>query len=38
MKLFDTPLEPARLQRNSDDFAVVRQIADSGNDHPVLNA
>ena len=36
MKLFDTPLEPARLQRNSDDFAVVRQIAESGNDHPVL--
>jgi hypothetical protein len=36
MKLFDTPLEPPRLQRNSDDFAVVRQIAESGNDHPVL--
>jgi hypothetical protein len=36
MKLFDTALEPARLQRNSDDFAVVRQIAEGGNDHPVL--
>lgn len=36
MGLFDTPLAPARLQRNSDDFAVVRQIAESGNDHPVL--
>jgi len=36
MSLFDTPLEPARLQRNSDDFAAVRLIAESGNDHPVL--
>jgi hypothetical protein len=36
MKLFDTPLEPARLQRNSDDFAEVRRIAESSNDRPVL--
>lgn len=36
MKLFDMPLEAARLQHNSDDFAVVRQIAESGNNHPVL--
>jgi hypothetical protein len=36
MELFDTPLEPSRLQRNSDDFAEVRRIAESGNDHPVL--
>ena len=35
-ELFDTPLEPPRLQRNADDFAVVRQIAESGRDHPVL--
>ncbi len=36
MKLFDTPLEPPRLRRDSDDFAEVRRIAESGNDHPVL--
>jgi hypothetical protein len=36
MELFDTPLEPSRLQRNSDDFAAVRRIAESGNDYPVL--
>ena len=36
MELFDTPLEPSRLQRNSDDFAEVRRIAESVNDHPVL--
>ena len=36
MKLVHTTLEPPRLQRNEDDFAVVRQIAESGNDHPVL--
>ena len=36
MELFDTPLEPSRLQRNSDDFAEVRRIAESRNDHPVL--
>lgn len=35
MSLLDTPLEPAHLQRNSDDFAVVRLIAQSGSDHPV---
>ena len=28
MKLFDTPPEPTRLQRNSDDFIVV--MADRG--------
>ena len=36
MELFDTPLEPSRLQRNSDDFAEVRRIAESGTDRPVL--
>lgn len=36
MKLFDTSLEPSRLQRNSDDSAEVRRIAESSNDHPVL--
>jgi hypothetical protein len=36
MALFDTSLEPSRLQRNSDDFAEVRRIAESGTDHPVL--
>ena len=36
MELFATPLEPAHLQRNSDDFAEVRQIAETGNDGPVL--
>jgi hypothetical protein len=36
MKLFDTPLEPSRLQRNSGDFAEVRRIAESGDYHPVL--
>jgi len=35
MSLFDTPLEPERLQRNSDDFAVARRITKSGNDHPI---
>jgi hypothetical protein len=34
--LFDTPLEPPRLQRNGDDFAIVREIAEGGKDHPVL--
>lgn len=36
MKLVETPLEPTHLQRNSDDFAIVRRIAESGKDHPVL--
>jgi hypothetical protein len=36
MKLFDTSTAPSRLQRNSDDFAEVRWITDSDNDHPVL--
>ena len=36
MELFDPPLEPSRLQRNSGDFAEVRRIAESGDDHPVL--
>ena len=35
-KLFDTPLEPTYLQRNEDDFAYVRKIAGSADDHPVL--
>ena len=36
MELFDTPLEPSHLQRNSGDFAEVRRIAESGSDYPVL--
>jgi hypothetical protein len=36
MDLFDTPLEPSRLQRNSADFAEVRRIAESGRDQAVL--
>jgi hypothetical protein len=35
-KLVDTTLEPPRLQRNDDDFAIVRRIAESGQDRPVL--
>lgn len=34
--LFDTPLEPPHLQRNADDFATVKEIAEGGKDHPVL--
>lgn len=29
-------LEPSHLQRNEDDFAIVRTIAESGKDVPVL--
>ncbi len=36
MELFDTPLEPSHLQRNSGDFVEVRRIAKSGSDYPVL--
>lgn len=36
MKLFDTPLEPPRLQRNEEDFAFVRRVAESDRDFPVL--
>jgi hypothetical protein len=36
MKLFDTPLEPPHLQRNGDDFAFARKVAESRNDYPVL--
>jgi len=36
MDLFDTPLEPSHLQRNSGDFVEVRRIAKSGSDYPVL--
>ncbi len=36
MKLFDTPLEPPRLQRNEEDFSFVRKVAESGADYPVL--
>ena len=36
MELFDTPLVPSRLPRNSGNFAEVRQIAESGGHHPVL--
>jgi hypothetical protein len=36
MTLFDTPLEPPWLQRNEEDFAIVRKIAEGSSDHPVL--
>ena len=36
MAFVDTPLEPQHLQRNRDDFDIVRQIAESGQDRPVL--
>jgi hypothetical protein len=36
MALVHTDLEPAYLQRNEDDFAIVRKIAESGHDGPVL--
>jgi hypothetical protein len=36
MALVHTRLEPPHLQRNSDDFAIVRQIAESSRDGPVL--
>jgi len=36
MALVTTALEPAHLQRNADDFAIVQQIAESGDDRPVL--
>ena len=36
MALVKTELEPPHLQRNADDFAVVRSIAESGSDGPVL--
>src|SRR5258708_7044186 len=36
MALVKTRLEPSRLQRNEDDFAIVRQIAESDHDGPVL--
>jgi hypothetical protein len=36
MALVKTELEPSHLQRNADDFAVVKSIAESGTDGPVL--
>ncbi len=36
MALVNTKFEPSHLQRNEDDFAIVRQIAESGKDGPVL--
>jgi hypothetical protein len=36
MALVKSDMEPPHLQRNEDDFAVVRQIAGSGKDGPVL--
>ena len=36
MALVKTELEPLHLQRNADDFAVVRSISESGSDGPVL--
>jgi hypothetical protein len=36
MALVKTELEPSHLQRNADDFDVVRSIAESGSDGPVL--
>lgn len=36
MALVPTGLEPSHLQRNADDFAIVRGIAGSADDGPVL--
>jgi hypothetical protein len=36
MALVNTDMEPPHLQRNEEDFTVVRQIAGSGKDGPVL--
>ncbi|SRR6266478_732004 len=36
MALVRSKLEPSHLQRNEDDFSIVRQIAESGKDGPVL--
>lgn len=36
MKLVDTPLEPSYLQRNADDFEIIRRIVESDHDRPVL--
>lgn len=36
MALVNTKFEPSHLQRNEDDFSIVRQIAESGKDGPVL--
>ena len=36
MALVSTKFEPSHLQRNEDDFSIVRQIAESGKDGPVL--
>jgi hypothetical protein len=36
MALVNTKLEPPHLQRNEGDFSIVRQIAESGKDGPVL--
>lgn len=36
MALVHTRLEPPHLQRNDDDFAIVRKISESANDRPVL--
>lgn len=36
MALVKTDLEPPHLQRNEDDFSIVRSIAESDHDRPVL--
>ncbi len=36
MALVHTRLEPPHLQRNEEDFAIVRKISESANDGPVL--
>lgn len=36
MALVHTTLEPPHLQRNEGDFTIVREIAESGQDKPVL--
>lgn len=36
MALVSSRFEPPHLQRNEDDFSIVRQIAESGRDGPVL--
>ncbi len=36
MKLVDTKLEPPHLQRNSEEFQIIKDIASGDDDGPVL--
>lgn len=36
MALVKTDMEPSRLQRNENDYSISKDIAESGNDRPVL--